>query len=149
MLSVKPLKSLVVVSVTLKLETADRDELLKERAEILATRKSKHPDLSKEPCAGSFYRNIEPTSKAGKRQAAGWFLDLAGGKELSCGGAYIYPKHANIIIKGDQCSAEDVFLLSKKMQNLAKEKFDLDLIREVRFVGSFKGENSPPDKFIN
>jgi len=129
----------IVVDVTLSLNEADAAELLKEREDILALRHEKHPDLSKEPCAGSFFRNIEPTSKAGARQAAGWFLEQAGGKSLKAGGAYIYPKHANIIIKGKSASAKDVFDLSQKMAQLAKEKFNLDLVREVRFVGKIDG----------
>ena len=130
----------IVVEATLELKSGDKDALLKEREEILQTRKEKHPDLTKEPCAGSFFRNIEPTSAAGKREAAGWFLDQAGGKELKAGGAYIFDKHANIIIKGDHCTAKDVFDLSQKMAALAKDKHDLELVREVRFVGNI------PDK---
>lgn len=135
----------VVLSVEFGLFPASSDDLFKERQEIIAIRKEKHPDLAKEPCAGSFFRNIEPTSKAGKRQATGWFLEEAGGKDLRHGGAAIFSKHANIIIKTDGCLAQDVFELSKAMQRIVKEKFDLDLVREVRFVGRFKGmpEGSP------
>ena len=129
----------IVLSVTFALKSGNRDQLLQEREDILKVRREKHPDLSKEPCAGSFFRNVEPTSKAGKRQAAGWFLDQAGGRDLSHGGAKIFSKHANIIIKDNECTAQDVFELHTKMAALAKSKFDLDLIREVRFVGDFKG----------
>ena len=127
----------IVLEVTLVLESSDSDALLAEREQILKARAEKHPDLSKEPCAGSFFRNIEPTSDAGKRQAAGWFLDQAGGKELKAGGAYIFDKHANIIIKGKDATSEDVFSLSKKMQDLIMNAYQLELIREVRFVGAF------------
>ena len=129
-----------MLEITLTLKPGHRDDLLKERTDILKEREEKHPLISKEPCAGSFFRNIEPTSKAGKRQATGWFLDQAGGKELTHGGAYIYPKHANIIIKGDNATASDVFELHKKMAVLVKEKFGLDLVREVRFVGNIPGQ---------
>ncbi|HLF18456.1 MAG TPA: UDP-N-acetylmuramate dehydrogenase [Candidatus Omnitrophota bacterium] len=129
----------IVVDVTLSFKEGDPAELLKEREGILKTRHEKHPDLAQEPCAGSFFRNIEPTSKAGKRQATGWFLEQAGGKSLKSGGAYIFPKHANIIIKRKNGTAKDVFELHKMMAALAKEKFNLDLIREVRFVGKIHG----------
>lgn len=129
----------IVVSVHLSLTPGDRALLLKEREDILSIRRAKHPDLTKTPCAGSFFRNVEPTSSAGKRQAAGWFLDQAGGKDLISGGAQIFPKHANIIIKSQDCRAQDVYDLSKQMAGLVKDKFDLDLIREVRFVGKFDG----------
>ncbi len=129
----------IVFSVQFSLKSESKEALLRERDEILNIRQEKHPNLTTHPCAGSFFRNIEPTSKAGKRQAAGWFLEQAGGKELSSGGAKIFEKHANIIVKSDGCRAQDVFELSQKMAQLVKEKFDLELIREVRFVGKFEG----------
>ena len=129
----------IVVSTVLSLQKGDVKALLEEREKILAERKSKHPDLRYEPCAGSFFRNIEPTSKAGKRQAAGWFLEEAGGKKLKVGGAVIFPMHANIIIKSNGCRSQDVHDLSLQMARIVKEKFDLDLVREVRFVGKFRG----------
>ncbi|MGE0267173.1 MAG: UDP-N-acetylmuramate dehydrogenase [Candidatus Omnitrophota bacterium] len=130
----------IVLEAVFQVQGADPLLLLKEREEILTIRHEKHPDLTKNPCAGSFFRNIEPTSKAEHRQAAGWFLDKAGGKSLVYGGAAIYPKHANIIIKNQDCCAQDVFELSKMMAGLAKVHFNLDLEREVRFVGQFEGK---------
>jgi len=129
----------LVMTVRLALKSGDHDTLLKEREDILKIRHEKHPDLKKEPCAGSFFRNIEPTSKAGKRQASGWFLEEAGAKALRVGGAYIFPKHANIIIKGKNCKSQDVFELHKKMYEVVKQKFGLELVREVLFVGKFSG----------
>ena len=130
----------IVLEAVFQVQKGDPVELLKERDEILKIRHEKHPDLTKDPCAGSFFRNIEPTSKAEHRQAAGWFLEQAGGKSLTFGGAAIYPKHANIIIKSHGCSSQDVYELSKMMAALAKTHFNLHLEREVRFVGDFKGK---------
>src|SRR3989338_7292102 len=86
----------IVVAARFVLTQGDKKALEKERAEILALRHEKHPDLRLHPCAGSFFRNIEPTSAAEKRQAAGWFLEQAGAKSMHIGGAFIFPKHANI-----------------------------------------------------
>ena len=127
----------IIVSVTFALTPGDPIALAKERAEILKKRAEKHPDLNTQPCAGSFFRNIEPTSKAERRQASGWFLEEAGGKNLKVGGAYIFDKHANIIIKGPGASAQDVHDLHLKMISAVKEKFGIPLTREVRFVGKF------------
>lgn len=127
----------IVLDVTLAMTPANRGHLLTQRQEILELRHEKHPDLNVHPCAGSFFRNIEPTSKAGQRQAAGWFLDDAGAKNLKVGGAQIFEKHANIIVKSEGCTAEDVFALSEQMARLVKDKHGLDLVREVRFVGKF------------
>ena len=127
----------IIVAVTFALQPADPVKLAGERAEILKLRAAKHPDPATQPCAGSFFRNIEPTSKAEKRQATGWFIEQAGGKTLRAGGAYIFDKHANIIIKGPGCSAQDVHDLHLKMIEIVKEHFNLQLNREVRFVGKF------------
>ena len=127
----------IVVSVTFTMTPGDPITLAQERAEILKKRGEKHPNLVTQPCAGSFFRNIEPTSKAERRQAAGSFLEDAGAKDLKAGGAYIFEKHANIIIKGPNASAQDVHDLHLKMIDVVKKKFGLQLIREVRFVGKF------------
>jgi len=130
----------IVVSVRFGVGAGDKEKLMAERLEILRTREEKHPNLKTHPCAGSFFRNVEPTSKAGRRQAAGWFLDQAGGKKLSCGGAVIFEKHANIIVKADGCTAEDVFNLHLQMYDLVRRHFNIKLVREVRFVGDFAGK---------
>ena len=132
----------IVLEVRFALSPGNKEALFKEREEILRVRHEKHPDLSIHPCAGSFFRNIEPTSKAERRQATGWFLEQAGGKNLRVGGAVIFEKHANIIVKSENCTAQDVLDLSQKMAELVKATFGLQLEREVRFVGKFQNVNS-------
>lgn len=138
----------IVMEIKIFLSPADPKQLLSERENYLSIRREKHPNLKTHPCAGSFFRNIEPTSRAEKRQAAGWFLEQAGGKSLSVGGAKIFEKHANIIIKSDGCRAQDVFELSQKMSALVKTKFNLELVREVRFVGAFEKMSASTQKLI-
>lgn len=126
-----------LLKITLSLEQINKDHLLNERNRILSLRKDKHPDWKKEPCAGSVFRNIEPTSAAEKRQAAGWFLEEAGVKDFKEGGAYIYPKHANIIIAGESATAKDVYLLSQRMKKAVKDKFNINLVREIKLLGNY------------
>ena len=57
--------------------------------------------------------------------------------DLKVGGAYIFEKHANIIVKGPGASSQDVYDLHLKMMDAVKSKFNLQLTREVRFVGKF------------
>jgi len=130
----------IIVSVTFNLKPGDPVALARERAEILKLRAEKHPDLKTQPCAGSFFRNIEATSKAERRQAAGGFLEDAGAKDLKAGGAYVFDKHANIIIKGQGATAQDVHDLHLQMIDAVKKKFGLQLVREVRFVGKFEDQ---------
>ncbi len=127
----------IVVTAILKMERADPAELNKQRNEILEMRRQKHPDWRRQPTAGSFFKNIEPTSAAERRQAAGWFLEQAGAKNLRVGGARIFEKHANIIVTEGDCRAQDVLDLSRQMAAAVKAKFGFDLTPEVRVVGSF------------
>jgi UDP-N-acetylmuramate dehydrogenase len=131
----------IVLDATFSLEAGgSAEELLVERQRILDLRASKHPNLAKDPCAGSFFRNIEPTSAAERRQASGWFLEQCDAKQMRVGGAGVYPRHANIIINtGENCRSQDVYDLSSKMAAAVKEKFDLSLVREVRPTGKFEG----------
>jgi len=126
----------IVISARFSLKPGDAAALQKERDETIEMRHSKMPAY---PCAGSFFRNIEPTSKAEKRQAAGWFLQEAGGLQLSAGGVKVFEHHANTIVNMEGGHAQDVFELSKKMAQVVKDKFNLDLVREVQFVGKFDG----------
>lgn len=128
----------IVVSARLRLRPGDRERLRARRQEILALRASKHPDWTRIPTAGSFFKNIEPTSNAERRQAAGWFLEQAGAKSLRVGGARTFEKHANIIIAERGCTASDVLELSRQMAARVKERFGFDLHREVRLLGEWK-----------
>jgi len=139
----------IVLKARLLMTPGNTVELLKERQEIIMQRWEKHPDFRTYPSAGSFFRNLEPTSQAGRRQAAGWFLDQVGAKQMTCGGAGVFEKHANIIVKlNDSCTAQDVYSLSCKMAAAVKTMHDLDLVREVRLVGKFDGVPFDPQQVI-
>lgn len=127
----------IVLSATFELPTSDPSTLKAERERILEFRQEHHPDWNQTPCAGSVFRNIEATSAAERRKAAGYFLEEAGAKGMAVGGARLYEKHANIIIAGDDCTAQDVWDLSEQMKAAVQKKFDIELTREVRFLGQF------------
>ncbi len=130
----------IALEAVFALTIGDKEELLKERQEILSLREQKHPDLRKNPSAGSFFKNVVGPDPGQERQAVGWFLEQAGAKQMRCNGAGVFEKHANMIIKQGDCSAQDVFTLAGTLADKVKKKFDIDLIREVRLVGYFKGD---------
>lgn len=127
----------IVLDAVLKLKVCDIETMQAERERILELRRSKHPDWKVNPCAGSVFRNIEPTSAAERRQAAGWFLEEAGAKDFRVGGAKLFEKHANIIIAEPAASASDVYLLTQKMIAAVQEKFGFELEREIKLIGEF------------
>jgi UDP-N-acetylmuramate dehydrogenase len=129
----------IVLDAVLKLQPEDARIMEKERNRIMELRRTKHPDWRTMPCAGSIFRNIEPTSAAERRQAAGWFLEEAGAKNFRVGGARLFDKHANIIIAEAGATARDVFDLTKMMIAAVQEKFGFELKREVKLLGNFNG----------
>jgi len=125
-----------------KLE-GDGDAIRKEAAETIAFRRKRHPDYHAVPTAGSFFRNIEPSSAAERRKAAGWFLEEAGALDMQVGGAGVFERHANIIVKiSPDCKSSDVVELALKMQEAVRERFGIKLRREVKIIGVEKPEIS-------
>ncbi len=125
----------IVLSAVLRLPREDREVLRDRRHEILELRRARHPDWRIVRTAGSFFKNVEPSSRAGRRQATGWFLEQAGAKSMRVGGARTFEKHANIIIAESGCRSRDVLELADRMAGAVREQFGLTLEREVRILG--------------
>ena len=127
----------IILSATFELPKTAKSVMQAERDRIMQFRKDHHPDWHQTPCAGSVFRNIEPTSAVERRKAAGFFLQESGAHLFRVGGARLYEKHANIIVADPGCTAQDVWELSEKMIRAVKDKFGIELVREVRFLGEF------------
>lgn len=138
-------QSFWVSEVVLKTSEGDAEVLRGERDRILALRAERHPDWKSLPCIGSFFKNLEPTSAAERRKAAGWFLETAGAKQQRVGGAGVFAGHANIPVKlSPDCTAADVAALARNLQQAVKQTHGLVLVREVRYLGDIPGEKSGP-----
>lgn len=96
-------------------------------AELLEKRMASQPlDL---PNAGSVFRN--PDSDHAAR-----LIEAAGLKGASEGGARVSEKHANFIVNpGGAASAGEIERLIGRIQAEVREKFGVELVREVRIVG--------------
>ena len=127
----------VLLDVRLRLEPADRDAMRAERERILAMRREKHPDWRRLPCAGSVFRNLEPASPGARRTAAGRLLEEVGAKGFREGGAYVFERHANIVIAGPGATALDVFRLTERMAAAVEARFGIRPEREIRLIGRF------------
>ncbi len=81
------------------------------------------------PNAGSVFRN-PPGDHAAR------LIEAAGLKGLQVGGARVSEKHANFIVNPDRrATAADIEALIEKVQAVVREKFGVELVREVRIVG--------------
>ena len=108
--------------------------LLVRRAEILALRASKHPDIAQVGTAGSFFKNLPPAAPGEHRRPAGALLEAAGAKTLRVGGAYVFPKHANILVTDPAtATAADVHALAGQLAAAVQTRFGVALTPEVRF----------------
>ena len=93
----------------------------------LEFRKGKQPSLSM-PNAGSIFKN-PPNDSAGR------LLEKAGVKGLKEGGAQVWLGHANFIVNVENATSKDVSQLMNKMYNEVRDKYTIELMPEVKFVG--------------
>jgi len=118
----------IILDGRFRLRPSDPEKLKKKARAILKSRRRKQPIGW--PSAGCFFKN--PVS--GK--TAGELIELAGLKGQSIGGAQISSKHANFFINRHNASAKEFLALMALARNTVLEKFNIDLEREVKIVGT-------------
>ncbi len=82
------------------------------------------------PSAGSVFRN-PPGDSAGR------LIDACGLKGTRLGGAAISDKHANFIVNDGGASASDIRRLAELARAAVMERFGVDLVYEVQFIGDW------------
>jgi UDP-N-acetylmuramate dehydrogenase len=123
----------MVLEATLRLGRENLEQAVANRGEKIADRLAKHP--VNVPSAGSWFKNLDANSPGGRRTAAGVLLEEIGAKQMTAGGAAVFPKHANIIINRGGATCGDVRELARKMADAVSKKFGVDLQQEVRYLG--------------
>lgn len=68
--------------------------------------------------------------------AAGWLIDQAGLKGKQLGGAAVHEKQALVLINKGDATARDIIELAGFVRETVKQKFNVDLEHEVRFIGA-------------
>lgn len=94
--------------------------------ELLSKRIASQP--LQQPNAGSVFRN-PPNDYAAR------LIEACGLKGTRIGGAEISRKHANFIVNAGGATAADIEALIDLAQNTVREKFGVELEREVRIIG--------------
>lgn len=118
----------VVTAVTMRLEKKDAAEVSTKVRELVTRRKSSQP--AGFPNSGSMFRN-PPGDFAGRLiEAAGW-------KGRRIGQAQISDRHANFIVNHGGATAADVKALMDGARAEVKNKFGVELVPEVRFLGEW------------
>lgn len=118
-------KSLIILSVVLRMEKGDKEEIQEKIKEYLDYRREEHPlDF---PSAGSVFINPE-------KEPAGCLIEKCGLKGKKIGQAQISEKHANFIVNLGGAKAEDVLKLIKLAREKVKEKFGIELKEEIQII---------------
>jgi len=123
----------IVLAAWLQLAPGDAEAGLAEIARTLALRAEKHPHEDART-AGSYFKNVLPVSSAPRRQAAGYFLEQVGGKQLRVGDAGMFEKHANILINYGAARASDVLALTGELARRVQQRFGIALVAEVIYL---------------
>lgn len=124
-----------VLEAEFELLSKSKEEIQAKMDENLAFRKNKQPDLTMPNC-GSTFKNPEGDS-------AGRLLDTVGVKGLKVGGMKVWENHANFIVNDGDGTSLDALRLMFEMYKRVKDKFNIELQPEVKFLG---GNNKDEDE---
>ncbi len=143
-------KSYIILNAILKLEKGSEKEGKKIISEYLKLRKEKQP--LEYPSAGSVFKNPKVDEKYLKDIIkkypelkniaknniipAGWLIEQVEGlKGKKIGGAMISEKHCNFIVNIGNAKAEDVIILISLIKQKIRNKFDIQLVEEIEYLG--------------
>jgi UDP-N-acetylmuramate dehydrogenase len=124
------------------------------REAVIEIRNNKLPDWKKWGTAGSFFKNpiigIQkyvdlkqhypdlpgfPDCDGNIKVSLAWILDkVCNAKDLAVGNAFVYEKQALVLVAKPGASASDILELSRKIQDLVKEKTGIVIEAEVEWV---------------
>ncbi|WP_373897546.1 UDP-N-acetylmuramate dehydrogenase [Haloimpatiens sp. FM7315] len=116
----------IVLSVTLSLKMGDKEKIINRINELTKRRTEKQP--LEYPSAGSTFKRPEG-------HFTGQLIEESGLKGAFVGGAQVSEKHAGFIINKGNASAKDILDLIKMVEDIVKEKYNVELHPEVRIVG--------------
>ena len=118
-------ENLVILSVRVKLEKGDREEIRAKMAELMTRRRTSQPlEL---PSAGSTF----------KRPATGYaaaMIEAAGLKGFRVGDAQVSEKHAGFVVNRGRATCKDVLRLMEQVQDRVEQDTGVRLEPEVRIL---------------
>lgn len=118
----------VVLSAEFNLKKSSEENIFDKINENKVLRKLTQPSL-KYGNAGSIFKNPPNAS-------AGMLLDSCGFKGVCEGGAKVFENHANFIINYNNATSSDVLTLMYKMSSSVKERYNIKLIPEIKYIGN-------------
>lgn len=136
----------VILSVVLDLKPGDKQLIKNKMDEVVSQRKNVVED---QPNAGSVFKNIvlpeseliafvnkypEAPIKKGVLPVA-WLVEQCGLKGKKIGGAMVSESHAGRIVNTGKATAENVIMLISVIKQKVRDKFGIQLMEEIEYVG--------------
>ncbi|WXB92891.1 UDP-N-acetylmuramate dehydrogenase [Bacillus sp. FJAT-52991] len=121
-----PTNRYIVLEAGFKLKAGNYDEIKAVMDDLTNRRETMQP--LEYPSCGSVFKR-PPGYYAGK------LIQDSGLQGTRIGGAEVSTKHAGFIVNIDNATANDYITLIKHVQKTVKEKFNVDLEREVKIIG--------------
>ena len=118
--------SLVILSVRLRLNHGNKEDIETKMADFTRRRNDRQP--VEMPSAGSFFKRPEG-------DYAGRLIEQAGMKGARVGGAQVSEKHAGFIVNTGNATAEDVLLLADIIKSKVYESSKVKLEEEPIVIG--------------
>lgn len=119
-------KKYIVLEAEFNLEVGDKQEIAKTTSSFKAKRILTQPYNL--PSCGSVFKNPLPSF-------AGELIEKAGLKGYKIGDAMFSDLHANFIVNLGNAKSDDIIALIELAKMTVKEKFNVDLQTEVKFLG--------------
>jgi UDP-N-acetylmuramate dehydrogenase len=153
-LKTKPLLKLDYGSLNDEIKKLGDITLKNVRQAVINIRKSKLPDPEYIGNAGSFFKNPVVTTdfaeslkksypqipayvdtSGGIKLAAAWLIDQCGWKGKRVGNAAVHDKQALVLVNYGLATGSEIYNLSESIKSSVREKFGVDLEREVEVIG--------------
>lgn len=115
-----------VISARFALKNRDKKEILQDMEYVYSERKKRHP--MEYPSAGSVFKSVGD-------EPAWQFIEKAGLKGFSIGGAQVSEKHTNFIINLGWAKAQDIKDLIEGIKKEVYEKLGVTLVEEIELWG--------------
>ena len=119
-------EQMLVIGARMSLQQGDPGEIKEQMEHLAYLRRSKQPLTL--PSAGSTFKRPEGCF-------AGKLIMDAGLRGFRIGDAAVSEKHCGFVVNLGEATAKDVKTLMKHIQQTIKERFDKELIPEVRVIG--------------
>ncbi|WP_350343489.1 UDP-N-acetylmuramate dehydrogenase [Proteinivorax tanatarense] len=119
-------EGVIILEATLRLEKGNKEKVKSYIEDLTTKRETKQPlEL---PSAGSVFKRPQG-------YYAGKLIQDSGLKGFSIGGAQVSEKHCGFIVNKGNATSQDVKNLVAHIQKTVKEKFGVELKRELKYLG--------------